>query len=155
MRAAPAALRLLESAVPAQAQEAAMQTWVKRFVGSLLKQSVERIARVREVGSLSSSCCAVPAFMSWYHGCVRHGSGSTAACWRLWSHTYVHGGLCWPQHLTGCLLAHKTVAGSTRVTRCNGAFASCSCWGCFASCEMMHVLHACFTIHMLHEGLTG
>ena len=59
MRAAPDALQLLESAVPAQAQKAAMQTWVQRFVGSLLKQSVERIARVREVGFVSSGCCAV------------------------------------------------------------------------------------------------
>ena len=64
MRAAPDALQLLESAVPAQAQEAAMQTWVERFVGSLLKQSVERIARVREVSAFSSSCCAVPALNS-------------------------------------------------------------------------------------------
>ncbi len=61
MRAAPDALQLLESAVPTQAQEAAMHTWVQRFVGGLLKQSVERIARVREVGSFSSSCSAVPA----------------------------------------------------------------------------------------------
>ena len=68
MKAAPDALQLLERAVPAHAREAAMQTWVKRFVGSLLKQSVERIARVREVGSPSSGCCAVPCM---YHGCVR------------------------------------------------------------------------------------
>eukprot|EP00891_Asterochloris_glomerata_P000594 jgi/Astpho2/594/Aster-x0445 len=51
MRAAPDALQLLESAVPTQAQEAAMHTWVQRFVGGLLKQSVERIARVREVAA--------------------------------------------------------------------------------------------------------
>ena len=116
MRAAPDALQLLESAVPAQAQEAAMQTWVERFVGSLLKQSVERIARVREVGAFSSSCYAVPSFPvlwtceTWnkHTSSLLEHSSTYLVC------TGASAGLVLDRVLAG----PKTVAGSRRLTNC-------------------------------------